>query len=105
MRTVTILVTVMAANSQFSMAIHILALLAGAGEENVKSKLIARSVNTNAVVIRRILSHLNHAGLVVSQTGASGGTRRGSAARPASAGRHGKGSPRATAGARRRGRV
>lgn len=65
----------MAANSQFSMAVHILTLLAGAGDRNVKSEYIAKSVNTNAVVIRRVLGHLNHAGLVVSQTGAFGGTR------------------------------
>lgn len=65
----------MAANSQFSMAVHILTLLAGAGDENVKSECIAGSVNTNAVVIRRVLSQLNQAGLVRSQTGAFGGTR------------------------------
>jgi Rrf2 family protein len=65
----------MAANSQFSMAVHILSLLAGADGDNVKSEMIARSVNTNPVVIRRLLSHLNQAGLVLSQTGAFGGTR------------------------------
>ncbi len=65
----------MAANSQFSMAVHILTLLANAGDENVKSECIAGSVNTNAVVIRRIIGQLNHAGLVASQTGATGGTR------------------------------
>jgi Rrf2 family protein len=65
----------MAANSQFSMAIHVLTLLARAGDGNVKSECIAGSVNTNAVVIRRLLSQLNSAGLVASQTGASGGTR------------------------------
>jgi Rrf2 family protein len=65
----------MAANSQFSMAVHILALLAGSGDDNLKSEQVARSVNTNPVVIRRVLSQLSHAGLVVSQTGASGGTR------------------------------
>lgn len=65
----------MAANSQFSMAVHILTLLATAGDENMKSECIAASVNTNAVVIRRILSQLNQAGLVASQTGAAGGTR------------------------------
>jgi Rrf2 family protein len=65
----------MAANSQFSMAVHICALLARSGEENLKSECIAGSVNTNAVVIRRVLSQLNQAGLVSSQTGASGGTR------------------------------
>lgn len=65
----------MAANSQFSMAVHILAMLAKSGEEKMKSDCIAASVNTNAVVIRRLLGQLNQANLVVSQTGASGGTR------------------------------
>jgi Rrf2 family protein len=65
----------MAANSQFSMAVHIMTMLAGADRENVNSECIAESVNTNAVVVRRILSQLGHAGLVVSQTGAAGGTR------------------------------
>ena len=57
------------------MAVHILTLLAMAGDDNVKSEYIASSVNTNAVVIRRVLSQLNQAGLVSSQTGAFGGTR------------------------------
>ena len=65
----------MAANSQFSMAVHILTLLAGAGDENMKSECIAGSVNTNAVVIRRVMGQLSQAGLVSSQTGAFGGTR------------------------------
>jgi Rrf2 family protein len=71
----------MAANSQFSVAVHVLAMLASAGEQNVKSEYIAASVNTNAVVIRRLLGQLSHAGLVSSQTGALGGTRL---AKPAS---------------------
>jgi Rrf2 family protein len=65
----------MAANSQFSIAVHVLTLLARAGAANVKSECIAGSVNTNAVVIRRLLSQLSQAKLVASQTGASGGTR------------------------------
>ncbi len=65
----------MAANSQFSMAVHILTMLASAADENVKSECIAASVNTNAVVIRRVLGQLSQAGLVASQTGAFGGTR------------------------------
>ncbi len=65
----------MAANSQFSMAVHVLSMLAGSPEENLKSDFIACSVNTNAVVIRRLLGQLNQARLVVSQTGANGGTR------------------------------
>lgn len=65
----------MAANSQFAMAVHILTMLARSGDENVKSECIAASVNTNAVVIRRLLGQLSQAGLVMSQTGAFGGTR------------------------------
>lgn len=65
----------MAANSQFSMAVHVLTMLANSREENVKSEYIAASVNTNAVVIRRMLGQLALAKLVVSQTGAFGGTR------------------------------
>ena len=65
----------MAANSQFSIAVHVLTMLACSGDENLKSDQIAKSVNTNAVVIRRLLSQLGHSRLVVSQTGASGGTR------------------------------
>lgn len=66
----------MAANSQFAIAVHILTVLAKAGEGvNVKSEYIAASVNTNPVVIRRLLGDLSQAHLVVSQTGANGGTR------------------------------
>ncbi len=65
----------MAANSQFSMAVHVLAMLAHSGDDNVKSECIAGSVNTNAVVIRRLLGQLGQAKLVTSQTGATGGTR------------------------------
>ncbi len=65
----------MAANSQFSMAVHILTVLACGKDENVKSDYIAGSVNTNPVVIRRVLGQLAQAGIVTSQTGAFGGTR------------------------------
>jgi Rrf2 family protein len=65
----------MAANSQFSMAVHIMTMLAGAAHENVKSDYLAGSINTNPVVVRRLLSQLGHANLVVSQTGATGGTK------------------------------
>lgn len=57
------------------MAVHILMMLANKSDENVKSEYLAESVNTNAVVIRRLLCQLRQANLVVSQTGASGGTR------------------------------
>lgn len=62
-------------NSQFAMAVHVLMMLAKKAGENVKSDYLAESVNTNAVVIRRLLCQLSQANLVVSQTGAAGGTR------------------------------
>ena len=65
----------MAANSQFSLAVHVLSMLAGSKDENLKSDYLACSVNTNAVVIRRLLGQLNQAKLVTSQTGANGGSR------------------------------
>ena len=70
----------MPTSSRFAVAVHVLALLAGAGDEPLKSEYLAGSVNTNPVVIRRILCALARAGLVTSQTGAAGGTRL---ARPA----------------------
>lgn len=65
----------MPASSRFAVAVHVLTLLAWAGDEPLKSGYVARSVNTNPVVIRRILCALARAGMVVSQTGAAGGTR------------------------------
>ena len=67
-------------SSRFAVAVHVLALLAGAGDEAVKSDSVAASVNTNPVVIRRILCALRRAGVVTSQPGAAGGSRL---ARPA----------------------
>lgn len=63
------------ASSRFSIAIHTLGLLARAGDKPLKSEQIACLVKTNPVVIRRILSELGRAQIVVSQAGAAGGTR------------------------------
>ena len=65
----------MPTSSRFAVAIHILTLMAAAGDEPLKSEFVACSVNTNAVVIRRILCALARARLVTSQTGAAGGSR------------------------------
>jgi Rrf2 family protein len=65
----------MAANSQFAVAVHVLTLLARSGERRAKSEGLAKSVNTNPVVIRRLLSQLAHADLISSQTGAFGGSK------------------------------
>lgn len=64
-------------NSRFTVAVHVLALL-GFGrerfpEKSVTSEFAAESVNTNPVVIRRILGSLREAGLVTSQPGPNGG--------------------------------
>jgi Rrf2 family protein len=65
----------MSTNSRFAVAVHVLSLMAWSGEEPLKSDQVAESVNTNPVVIRRILKELAEAGLVVSQTGSLGGSR------------------------------
>lgn len=63
------------ASNRFSIAIHALGLLARADGKPLKSEQIACLVKTNPVVIRRILSELGRAQIVVSQAGAAGGTR------------------------------
>jgi Rrf2 family protein len=59
--------------TRFTVAIHIVTLLAYCGEEAQTSAFIAGSVNTNPVVIRRLLGNLRQAGLVTSQGGPGGG--------------------------------
>ncbi len=66
-------------NSQFVVATHIMTLLAGhklylPEYACANSEMIAESVNTNPVVIRRILSKLRDADLVISKTGPHGGS-------------------------------
>ena len=56
------------------MAVHVLTLLAHEDGRAVTSDYIAGSVNTNPVVIRRMLGLLSKAGLVSSTEGAGGGT-------------------------------
>lgn len=74
----------MNASSRFAVAVHILLVLhinrVIRGFDATTSDFIAESVNTNAVVIRRILGMLRKAGLVMSQTGVGGGS---SLAKPA----------------------
>lgn len=64
----------MSRNCRFALATHITALLAGGKGEPVTSDWLAGSLNTNPVVVRRLLSILAKAGLVHSQRGSSGGS-------------------------------
>lgn len=63
----------MSRNSRFPVSIHILAYLAYRGGAAVPSAEIAASVDTNPVVIRRLLSALTKARLVTAQKGVTGG--------------------------------
>jgi Rrf2 family protein len=60
-------------NTRFAVALHILTLLAVKRDEALTSEFIAGSVQTNAVVIRRLLSRLREAGLVRAVQGPGGG--------------------------------
>jgi Rrf2 family protein len=60
-------------SSRFIDAVHLLALLALKGDEFATSYELARSLNTNPVVVRRILRRLTGDGLVSPQQGAAGG--------------------------------
>ena len=62
-------------NSRFAVAVHVLTLMAWSEDEPLKSEQVAESVNTNPVVIRRMLCELAQANLVVSQSGSLGGSR------------------------------
>ena len=65
----------MAVNTRFCTGIHTLVLLAAEPDVQQTSDEIARKLNTNPVVIRRVLSLLRQAGLVSSQKGPSGGSK------------------------------
>ena len=64
----------MAKNCRFAVAVHISTLLALGGGKPATSEWISGSVNTNPVVVRRILSALAKAGLVRSTRGINGGS-------------------------------
>ena len=63
----------MTRNSRFAVSVHILAYLAYRAGAAVPSAEIAGSVDTNPVVIRRLLSALVKARLVSAQKGVTGG--------------------------------
>ena len=65
----------MANNTQFSIAIHLLAGLGTCEGNEVVSGQLATSVNTSPSFIRRVVAKLSKAGLVVTSTGKGGACR------------------------------
>jgi DNA-binding IscR family transcriptional regulator len=63
----------MSTNSQFSIMVHILTLIA-CSDDPLSSAYISGSVNTNPVTIRRMVGELRVAGLVDTIPGSNGGT-------------------------------
>jgi len=57
------------------MAVHVLAVLAYKEGDRVTSKLLAGSINTNPVIVRRLLLSLQKARLVETCKGAGAGSR------------------------------
>jgi Rrf2 family protein len=62
----------MANNTQFSIAVHIMAGLACGCDKGVTSSHLAMSVNTSPSFVRRVLAKLSKAGLVETATGKAG---------------------------------
>lgn len=65
----------MIASNRFPVATHILVALHWNEGELLSSEQLANTVNTNAVVIRRLLPLLRKAGLVETLPGTQGGSR------------------------------
>jgi Rrf2 family protein len=61
-------------NQQFTFAVHIMTMLAFAGDK-LDSQRLAASINTNPVVVRRLLRALQKAGLLATEAGRHGGSR------------------------------
>jgi Rrf2 family protein len=57
------------------MAVHVLTVLGYKDGDRVTSRMLAESVNTNPVIIRRLLSTLQRAGLVETRKGMGLGSR------------------------------
>lgn len=63
----------MKVNSNFSIAVHILLCISRlSGEYKLTSEFIAGSVNTNPVIIRKVLGYLKKAGIVTVVAGTGG---------------------------------
>jgi Rrf2 family protein len=68
----------MLSSSRFMVAVHALSVIARRDDGSpVCSSIVAESVNTNPVVIRRLMRDLERASLVASVTGRAGGFKLG----------------------------
>src|SRR5213595_35604 len=65
----------MRTSCRFAMAVQVLAVLAYREGDRVTSSLLASSVNTNPVIIRRLLLALQKAKLIETRKGAGSGSR------------------------------
>lgn len=65
----------MRTSCRFAMAVHVMAVLAYKEGDRVTSAFLAGSVNTNPVIIRRLLLELQRARLVDTRKGAGSGSR------------------------------
>jgi Rrf2 family protein len=65
----------MRTSCRFAMAVHVLAVLAYKEGDRVTSAFLAGSVNTNPVIVRRLLLALQRAKLVETCKGAGSGSR------------------------------
>jgi Rrf2 family protein len=64
----------MAQNTRFALSIHALTMLAE-DDKTATSQEIAESLQTNPVVVRRMLASLHAAGIIRSSKGPNGGSR------------------------------
>ncbi len=65
----------MAANTRMATAVQILCVIAYTGPAGTNSEVIANSLRTNPVVVRRLLKDMEHAGLVEISPGKDGGVQ------------------------------
>jgi len=62
-------------NTRFATAVHIMTLLEKSPQEWLTSEWIAGSININPVIVRKEMSVLREAGLIISRQGKEGGSR------------------------------
>jgi Rrf2 family protein len=67
----------MAANTRMATAIQILCVIAHKGPDGTNSEIVAKSLRTNPVVVRRLLKCMQQLGLVEIRPGKDGGVQLG----------------------------